>query len=132
MRELKEFKHEYLSWLSQNIETVTLSQDTVRLTAPFLDFNNDYTEIFIRKQGNSYLLTDYGETISNLELSNFRIRDNTKRSSRLKSLIASYGVVLRGDELIMECDESNFGRKANALMQCMLKVSNMSLLTDNK
>lgn len=131
MYEINSFKNDYLNWLHQNIELVTLNGNKVRLTAPFLDINNDYIELYIIKHNDIYVLTDIGETISNLELSNFKIREGGYREILLKSLVSSYGITLNGDNLSVECTMDDFAIKANSLMQCMIKVSDMLLLSDN-
>lgn len=131
MYEFNDFKTEYLNWLHQNIELVALNENKARLTAPFLDINNDYIELYIIKNGNDYILTDIGETIANLELSNFKIKENSFRQTLLKSLVSSYGMSLKNDEIYIECTINDFAIKANSLMQCMIKVSDMLLLSDN-
>lgn len=119
MRGRMDFKRDYLEWFSNNMKATDLSQNMVRLTVPFLDFNNDYTEIFVQKQGNSYMLTDYGETISNLELSNYI---PTEKPQALSEILSYYGVRLDGNALSIECSKADFGSKANALIQCILRI----------
>lgn len=126
-----DFKNEYMNWLRANTEAVRLNHNTTRLTSPFLDFNNDHIEIYIIYQENGLTLSDGGETISNLELSNFRFREAGKRDRILNELLASYSVSLKEDELIIRCTYENFAQKANQLMQCMIKVSDMLMLSEN-
>lgn len=114
-----DFKRNYLDWFSNNIKATDLSQNLIRLTVPFLDFNNDYTEIFIQKQGNSYMLTDYGETISNLELSNYI---PAEKPQDLGEILSYYGVRLDGNALTIWCGKDDFGNKVNALIQCILRI----------
>lgn len=125
------FKTEYLSWLNQNLELASFDNNTARLTAPFLDFNNDHLEIYIIKNDDHYILTDFGETISNLEMSSFHFKENGNRSKILNSLITSYGMKFDNSDIYTECTISDFSIKANALMQCMIKVSDMLLLSEN-
>lgn len=130
MLPVADFKEQYLSWLRQETETLTMSSGTVRLTVPFLDIDNDYLEIYIQNSGGKLLLTDGGETISNLEFSNFRMSE--KRRAILHSFVASNGVALNKDNsLSVECTNATFGMKANSLMQCMIKVSDMLILSES-
>lgn len=65
------------------------------------------------------MLTDYGETISNLELSNYI---PTEKPQALSEILSYYGVRLDGNALSIECSNSDFGSKANALIQCILRI----------
>ena len=67
-----------------------MTETTARFTLPFLDFNNDHIEVYLKKENDEYVITDIGETISDLRLSNFKI--NSRRNEILNSYIQSYGV----------------------------------------
>ena len=67
------FKDEYIKWLYDNTDEYKVSDNVYRITLPFLNRNNDCTEIFIKLDGDKYLLTDDGETINELELSGFNL-----------------------------------------------------------
>lgn len=125
-----DFKTEYLNWIKSNMEIVSSTSGTFRLTAPFLDIDNDFVEIYINHSGDKLLLTDGGETISNLELSNFKM--SPKRHAVLQTIVNANGVNLSKDgEIFAEATLSTFGLKANSLMQCMIKISDMLILSDN-
>ena len=74
-----DFCNLYLSWIKQNIDQFKVSDNTFRLTMPFLDRNNDQIEIYITKSNGSYLITDDGATLNDLFLSGFEISKNSKR-----------------------------------------------------
>lgn len=125
-----DFKTEYLNWIKSNMEIVASTSGTVRLTAPFLDIDNDFVEIYINHSGDKLRLTDGGETISNLELANFKM--STKRRMVLQTIVNANGVCLsESGEIFTEATLSTFGLKANSLMQCMIKVSDMLILSDS-
>ena len=73
------FKESYIKWLYENIDEYMVCKNVFRLTLPYLDRNNDCIEIFIKIDGDSYTLTDDGETIDELELSNFNIFSSQRR-----------------------------------------------------
>ena len=124
------FKTEYLNWIRENMEVVSSASGVIRLTAPFLDADNDFVEFYIRHDGDTLILSDAGETISNLELSNFRM--SAKRREVLQTIARSNGVTLSADgELYVKSTMATFGAKANSLMQCMIKVSDMIILSDS-
>ena len=124
-----DFRQKYLDWLESNIEVVSNTSGMVRLTTPFVDSSNDCIEIYIKIDGNRLLLTDAGETISDLELSGIKI--SARRKNILQTIAASHGISLCEKELRAVCSLETFAMKANALIQCMIKVSDMLLLADN-
>ena len=124
-----DFKAEYLHWIQKNTETLLLGESSTRLTTPFIDMNNDCIEIYIQACGSTIVLTDLGETLSNLEFANFKLTD--KRNKILREIAAAYNVSLADDgALHINCTQSDFGLKANSLIQCMLKASDMLMLSD--
>ena len=56
----------YLAWLKDKTQLRQVD-DWVEITTPYLDRNNDYLQIYARKEQGSYLLTDDGLTIGDLE-----------------------------------------------------------------
>lgn len=127
-----DFKNEYIDWIKNNTEQITLDSNITRLTSPFLDVDNDCIEIFIYRDGDNIIINDAGETISKLELSNIKFQKNSKRKKILDEILNSHGVKLsQNNELYIESSIETFGIKSNFLMQCMIKVSDMFMLSDN-
>lgn len=87
-----DFRQEYLSWLGANTESMTTASGTVRLTTPFVDSSNDCIEIYIYVDGDQLTMTDAGETLSDLELSGFKL--SQKRKEILETIAAANGVAL--------------------------------------
>lgn len=128
-----DFKNEYIEWLRRNTEQITLTDGITRLTTPLLDSYNDFIEIYIFRDNDKYILCDNGETISDLEMSNFPLKEGTKKSKIFNTILNSFGVKLDGenDNLYINCTKENFAIKANSFMQCLIKVSDMILLADS-
>lgn len=127
-----DFKNEYIDWIRKNTEQIALNSNITRLTSPFLDVDNDCIEIFIYRDGDNIIINDAGETLSSLELSNIKFHKNSKRKKILEEILNSHGIKLsENNELYVECSTETFGMKANFLMQCMIKVSDMFMLSDN-
>lgn len=120
------FKKDYLDWLNKSIDEYQISKNIYRITLPYLDRNNDCTEIFIRIDGNKYTLTDDGETIGELELSNFNLFSSQKRTDIFNSILQSHGIKMSKDkELYVECSKDELPQKKHLLSQCMIKVSDL-------
>lgn len=120
------FKDEYVKWLYDNIDEYKISENVCRITLPFLNRNNDCTDIFIKSDGENYLLTDDGETIGELELSGFNLFSSQKRTNIFNRILASHGIKKSIDgELYTTCSKDNLPQKKHMLSQCMIKVSDM-------
>lgn len=126
------FKKNYIEWLNKSIEEYQISQNIYRITLPYLDRNNDCTEIYIRVDGNKYTLTDDGETIGELELSNFNLFSSQKRVEIFNSILSSHGVMKSEDnELYVISSKEELPQKKHLLSQCMIKVSDLFYTAKN-
>ncbi|WP_341877633.1 DUF1829 domain-containing protein [Defluviitalea saccharophila] len=121
----------YLNWLKENIEEYKINNTAYRITTPFLDRNNDYTEVYLIKQANDdFILTDDGYTINELELSGFSIKSSEKRKNLMINILNSHGVKLGQDnDLFIKCSLSDMPLKKHMLIQCMIKVSDLFMLS---
>ena len=110
----------------ENIYQFKIDVNTHRITLPFLDRNNDYTEFYVIKKGhNSFFLTDDGLTLSDLESSGFNIFNSKKRKTILNAIISSYGITLTDDnQLSTYCNIKNIAYKKHMLAQCMFYLNN--------
>ena len=121
----------YLNWLKENIEQYKIKDNIFRMTFPFLDRNNDFTEFYIIQRDNgTYCLTDDGATISELQYSGFEFNKSKHRKAILNSIIAAYGVTLTKDnELTITCTLDELPFKKHMLSQCMIKVGDLFYLS---
>ncbi len=125
------FKKNYIDWLYNNIEQYKVRENTYRITFPYLDRNNDCIEIFIvMKENGSYLLTDDGETLNELELSGFNIFSSDKRKNLLTKIINAHGAILSENNAItITCGKDDIPLKKHMLSQCLLKISDLFYLS---
>lgn len=126
------FKNEYIEWLNRSIEQYQISDNIYRITFPYLNRNNDCTEIFIKIDGDKYIITDDGETISELELSNFNLFSSQRRKDIFNQILLSHGVKKsESNELFIECSKDELPQKKHMLSQCMIKVSDLFYTAKN-
>lgn len=127
----KEFCDLYLQWLSANIEEYKIDSKTYRITLPFLDRNNDHTELYIiDRQDGTFLLTDDGVILNDLEFSGFDFSGSKKRRRILSAVTNAHGVtVTDNNELQVVCTLDDLPVKKHMLAQCMVKVSDMFYLS---
>lgn len=125
------FVNNYMLWLKNNIIENKITNDTYRVTTPFLDRNNDHIEVYVIMQDkNNFKITDDGATVGELLFSGFSIKGSNKRQDIFNTIIASHGVS-SGDnnELYVDANMSNFAMKKHMLTQCMIKVSDLFSLS---
>lgn len=122
-----DFKKDYINWLNESIEQFKIQENLYRITLPYLDRNNDCTEIYIQiNENNTFHLTDDGETIGELELSNFDIFSSKRRKAILYSILNAHGVQLsENKELFINCSNNELPQKKHMLSQCMIKISDL-------
>ena len=82
-----DYKKEYLDWLNANIDQHEIAANTYRITLPFLDRHNDMIDIYIQKQGSNFIITDDGNTISDLSFPGFDVFRSAKREHLLARTI---------------------------------------------
>ncbi|HNS39610.1 MAG TPA: DUF1828 domain-containing protein, partial [Promineifilum sp.] len=85
---------EYLVWLRDKTAVKQIDDHWVEITTPFLDRHNDYLQIYARRENGSYLLTDDGYIIDDLEQSGCNL-DTPKRQAILRITLANLGVQVR-------------------------------------
>lgn len=133
MTPLKDFDFcsTYLAWLKENIDQYRVSDTTFRITLPFLDSSNDFIEVYIiQKDDGTFMITDGGTTINNLELNGLDFKSSRRKKDILKSIVAAHGITLLNDNsLTVNCALSDLPLKKHLLSQCMIKVSDMFYLS---
>lgn len=126
------FKDGYFKWLYDNTEQLNINDSISRLTLPYLDRNNDCTEIFLKKTEDGYIITDDGETLGELLLSGFNIFSSQKRTSLFNKILLSHGVAKSSDdELYVTCQKDEIYQKVHMLTQCMIKISDLFYTAKN-
>lgn len=115
---------EYLNWLRDKTAVKQIDNEWVEITTPFLDRHNDYLQIYARRQNGSYMLTDDGYIIDDLEQSGCKL-DTPKRQAILRMTLANLGVQVKEGRLEVQASPQEFGRRKHDLVQAMLAVNDM-------
>lgn len=121
---------EYFAWLKGSTFVHKVNDSTTRVSLPFLDRNNDYTEIYIvKKTENEFFLTDDGAIYNELEFSGFNFTKD--RLKILDSILLTHGIARDVDNaLFVSADADTLYFKKHMLAQCMVKVSDMFILSN--
>ena len=122
----------YYDWLRE--KTVIQKGETTDwflINTPFLGAFNDTIEIYAQKKLNKIILSDNGETITNLELQGLHIQGSKRRRYILDTIILNYGVKFSNDELIIEADFENFSQSKHNLLSAIIEINDLYVLSKN-
>lgn len=124
--------NEYYKWLK---DKTAIRKDNgtgwFAIDTPFIGLFNDNIEIFVKKVSDSeILLSDDGETLSNLSLSGVDISRSPKRKAYLQKIINNHGVRREKDELVITSNGADFARKKHALISAIMSISDMNMLSN--
>ena len=114
---------EYVRWLRDSISVAPIG-DAFEITTPFLDRHNDHIQIYVRQEGDSFVLTDDGYVLADLRQSGCTL-ESQRRQALLNSVLNGFGVALSGDELTAVAHNGDFPQRKHALIQAMLAVGDL-------
>lgn len=126
MSEIAELVDRYQAWLRDRT-VLRQVRDWTEITTPFLDRHNDYIQLYAKKDDGSYLITDDGYTLNDLELSGCSL-DSSKRKAILQTTLNGFGVKLEGGILKVHATPDNFSLRKHNLVQAVLAVNDLFFL----
>ena len=128
MNDINLLMDKYYSWLKDKTVWKQL-KDWVEITAPYLDRNNDYIQIYLKKDEEGYLLTDGGSTITGLIQEGCSL-DTPKRQKLLQLTLNGYGIIENNGTLQVKATPDNFALRKHFLLQAILAVNDMFFLAE--
>ena len=99
-------------------------KDWVEITSPYLDRNNDYIQIYLKKDEEGYLLKDGGSNITGL-IQEGCLLDTPKRQKLLQLTLNGYGIIENNGALQVKATPDNFALRKHFLLQAILAVNDM-------
>ena len=126
MSEVDSLVDEYWTWLRQHTSLREIG-DWTEITTPFLDRHNDCLQIYAQRDGDRFVLTDDGYTISDLETSGCSL-DSPKRQELLRTALNGFGVRHVEGALEVRAGMTDFARKKHDLIQAMLATNDLFYL----
>src|SRR5271170_1418579 len=97
MSDVKNLLDSYYAWLRDKTVWKQINQ-WAEITTPYLDRNNDYIQIYLKKHEDGFLLTDDGATIGGLAQEGCTL-DSNKRQKLLQMALNGYGIVCENNAL---------------------------------
>lgn len=116
--------NQYWKWLKEKTALRQIN-DWYEITTPYLDRHNDYLQIYARKSGDDFLLTDDGYILDDLEMSGCPM-DTPRRREILATTLRGFGVQLvENNRLEVKAGPDNFAIRQHNLLQAMLAVNDL-------
>ncbi len=117
----------YTHWVKDKTILHQVNQTWIQVTTPHLDRHNDCLQFYIRKENNGYRLTDDGYITNDLMNSGCSL-DSPKRKELLKTTVAGFGVMVEGEQLLLNATPHNFPLKKHNFVQAMLAANDLFYL----
>lgn len=127
INEIQNLLNAYSDWLRRKT-TIRQHDEWVEITTPYLDRHNDYLQIFAKRDNGTFLLSDDGYIISDLELSGCKL-ESAKRQALLKTTLQGFGIELRDGRLEVRANSEDFALRKHNLLQAMLAVNDLFYLS---
>ncbi len=123
------FIDNYLKWLKLNMSEEELDNGIIEITTPFLDKNNDYTQIYVnRKNENKFIISDYGYIMAELNMVGVDI-NSPKRKEIIQTILNRFGVKLINDVITVECSFRDCPKAKHNILQAMLAIDDIFYLS---
>ena len=118
----------YWRWLEDQTSLREVGR-WVEITTPYLDRHNDFLQIYAKRHDGAFMLTDDGDTVSDLEQSGCAI-ESPKRRELLKTILNGFGVQMNETSKALEvrASEEDFALRKHGLVQAMLAVNDLFYL----
>jgi len=127
--ETENLLEQYFKWLKDKTHLKNINNEWMEITTPHLDRHNDCLQIYLKRDGTNFLLTDDGYIIDDLANSGCDLTTQ-KRKEILTSILNSFGV--HHDQvthqLMIHASEHDFPLKKHNLIQAMLAVTDLFYL----
>ena len=126
INELTKLLDQYHDWLRDKTSLRELN-DWVEITTPYMDRHNDLLQIYAKRAGDGFVLTDDGYILDDLEQSGYRLEGH-RRMGLLTLTLNGFGVQRVENELQVRVNSDNFARRKHNLLQAMLAVNDLFYL----
>lgn len=123
VHQIRQLVDEYYDLLKAKTE-IKGHGEWVEIEVPFLDRHNDFIQIYTQSVDGRFLLSDFGNTISDLEISGCPI-NTPKRKEFLDTTLRGFGIEVLDDELQTYATKENFGERKHSLIQAIMSVNDM-------
>ncbi len=126
IREVQSLLDRYWEWLRDQT-VLREAGDWIEITTPYLDRHNDCLQIYAKRTGNGYVLTDDGYVLEDLEQSGYNI-NSVRQRSLIETTLNGFGIRISNMALEVRASADTFALRKHNLLQAMLAVDDISYL----
>jgi len=125
-------KNDYINWLKEELIFTDVENGYISVSTPFIDSNYDNIELFARFISNEKIeITDFGETLFNLEEAGLSINKRLKTVYRLfENILNDFGIKYdkNNKSLSITTDIHDFPTAKHRLLQAVIRVNDLLYL----
>lgn len=122
--------YSYYNWLREKTHIQKEeSTDWFLINTPFFGAFNETIEIYAKRNGSQLILSDNGETMSNLEIQGLHIQGSKKRKSLFETILLNYGIRSNNEELIVESNIDNFSQAKHNFLSAIIEINDLYVLS---
>lgn len=101
------------------------------ITMPYMDRHRNFIQVYIAETASGLILSDYGDTISDLRICGLSI-DNDRRRQALNEQLNLFGIELEGEELRMSSTWDDLPLILREFTQGMLAIGDLIHMADTE
>lgn len=124
-QDIQQLVDSYHDWLKDKTSLRRI-ENWIEITTPYLDRHNDYIQIYAKKNGEGFILTDDGYTITDLEQSGYNLNESNR--DILKVITNGFAIENDGNVLQVHATSESFSLCQHNLVQAILAVNDMFYL----
>ena len=132
MSQAESLKSSYIDWLKKELIFTDIEDGYISISTPFVDNNYDNIELFAKFVSESQIeVTDFGETLFNLEDNGLKITKQSKTIYRLfENTLNDFGIEYNcnTETLSITTDVRRFPTAKNRLLQAIIRINDLGYL----
>ncbi|MDJ0579029.1 DUF1828 domain-containing protein [Crocosphaera sp.] len=112
-----------------NLFSCSMFDGFVKISTPFLYADGDIIDIFYKEIEGGFILTDFGETLSNLESSTSLGIISNKQEKIIKQICINHNLEFNGEIIVGKFNnDENLAYKLIEISQSLIEISNLYVL----
>lgn len=115
---------DYWKWMRDRTILKEIDKDWVEINTPILDRHNDGLQLYIRRVGDRYRISDDGYALTDLLHSGVN-PNSAKRSEAINEILRSYNIGLNKGVLQADAAAEDFPSKKNDFILAMLEIGGL-------
>lgn len=128
--DVEHLEEDYYKWLANNNKFITLNNNNVELHTPIVDYFGESISVNITQEDKEkFLLTDFGETLWNLNIYGVDLsKSGTKRNELLSSLLQYEGLELSASgDIIKVTSKKLLSQAIHDFAHSLSNISNLAI-----